>query len=171
MLKKSLFSPARPESAKTAYSPKDAPFTKPRSRRIEILNVPIEILGGGSPGGVFPFAKIHCTDERPHEVRSLPPPVSTPVRPCWTAFLSILRDVLLASRKCLPAALQVGPHADRQISEITAYAQIELSYGRFRCQSGKSFLGQCLRTRCAGGQDVADTIPIGMSLQKKSLRS
>jgi hypothetical protein len=44
------------------------------------------------------------------------------LRPCWTAFLSILRDVLLLSQKCLPAALQVGPYADRQTIEITAYA-------------------------------------------------
>jgi hypothetical protein len=27
----------------------------------------------GNTGGVFPFAKIHCTGERPHEVRSVPP--------------------------------------------------------------------------------------------------
>jgi hypothetical protein len=27
----------------------------------------------GSTGGVFPFAKIHPTGERPHEVRYVPP--------------------------------------------------------------------------------------------------
>ena len=32
LLKKSLFSPARPESAKTASLPKDAPFPMQRSR-------------------------------------------------------------------------------------------------------------------------------------------
>ena len=31
----------------------------------------------GNTGGVFPFAKIHCTGERPHEVRTVPPPVFT----------------------------------------------------------------------------------------------
>src|SRR4029077_16611370 len=64
----------------------------------------------------------------------------------------------LVSQKCLPAALQGGPHADRQIIETTAYAQIDLSCERFRCQSGKPFLGKCCRTLFAGSQDVADTI-------------
>jgi hypothetical protein len=45
------------------------------------------------------------------------------------AFLSILRDVLLLSQMCLPVALQVGPYADRQTIEITAYVQIQVSYG------------------------------------------
>src|SRR6185295_13155864 len=45
---------------------------------------------GGITGGVFPFAKIHCTGEWPHEVRSVPPPVLTRLRPCWTNVLSIL---------------------------------------------------------------------------------
>ena len=31
----------------------------------------------GSTGGDFPFAKIHYTGERPHEVRSVPLPVFT----------------------------------------------------------------------------------------------
>jgi hypothetical protein len=77
-----------------------------RSRFIKILNVPMIFSKGGSAGGVFPFAKIHCTGERPHEVRSVPPPVSIRLRPClwngaswragvgWVrrlAFLSILR--------------------------------------------------------------------------------
>jgi hypothetical protein len=72
---------------------RDAPFRELRSRFVEILNVLIEILGGGSAGGVFPFAKIHYTGERPHEVRSVPPPVSTHLQPCWTAFLSILLEL------------------------------------------------------------------------------
>ena len=36
------------------------------------------------------------------------------------SLLSILRDVLLLSQKCLPAALQVGSHADMRTNEITA---------------------------------------------------
>jgi hypothetical protein len=59
----------------------------------------------GSAGGVFPFAKIYCTGERPHEVRWVPPPGLHSLRPClrngasWRAgvgrvrrsdFLSIL---------------------------------------------------------------------------------
>src|SRR6185295_18684774 len=46
----------------------------------------------GSAGGVFPFAKIHCTGEWTHGVRLVPPLVSTRLRPSWTAFLSILRE-------------------------------------------------------------------------------
>ena len=30
--------------------------------------------------------------ERPHEVWSVPPPVSIRLWPCWTAFLSVLMD-------------------------------------------------------------------------------
>jgi len=61
-------------------------------------------------GGVFPFAKNHRMGERPHEVWSVPPPVSMRLRPClgkgasWRArvgrvrclaYLSILRGVSL----------------------------------------------------------------------------
>jgi hypothetical protein len=43
----------------------------------------------GSARGVFPFAKIHWMGERPHEVWSVPPPVSTRLRPCVKISLSI----------------------------------------------------------------------------------
>jgi hypothetical protein len=71
-----LFSPAQPPVRR------DAPLPELRSRLIEILNVPIEILGGRKCWRGFPFAKTHCTGERPHEVRSVPPPVSTCLQPC-----------------------------------------------------------------------------------------
>jgi hypothetical protein len=71
-----LFSPAQPPARR------DAPLPELRSRLIEILNVPIEILGGRKCWRGFPFAKTHCTGERPHEVRSVPPPVSTCLQPC-----------------------------------------------------------------------------------------
>ena len=45
----------------------------------------------GSVGGVFPFAKIHCTGERPHEVRSVPPRL----------FASSLAAALLVERHIL----------------------------------------------------------------------
>jgi len=48
----------------------------------------------GSAEGVFPFAKIHCTGERPHGVRSVPPPVSIRLRPRRTNILSILTGIL-----------------------------------------------------------------------------
>src|SRR5262245_24121352 len=69
----------------------------------------------GSAGGVFPFAKIHGAGERPHEVRLVPPPVWTRLRPClgygasWRAgvgrvkklaFLSILRATIVSPTAC-----------------------------------------------------------------------
>ena len=62
---------------------------------------------GGRAGGVFPYAKIHSEGERPHEVRSVPPPVSNRLRPCWTNFLSIQQECYL-----------IGPHG--QTLEVLA---------------------------------------------------
>ena len=71
MLKKSSFSPAQPRRAETHLYPCSvlASF-RPSTYRLRFSE-------GGIAGGVFPFAKIHCTGERPHEVRSVPPPAFT----------------------------------------------------------------------------------------------
>ena len=52
----------------------------------------------GSTGGDFPFAKIYSIGERPTQsaVRTSSPLRS--LRPCWTAFLSILRAQTKFSR-------------------------------------------------------------------------
>ena len=75
-------SPSRPESAKTDSLPWDAPFPVLRSRLIEILNVP-------HSGNELSW---QLGDGR---VRKGTPPVSTRLRPCWTDFLSIVRDTHL----------------------------------------------------------------------------
>jgi hypothetical protein len=77
MLKKLFFSPARPESVKTASSPIDAPFPMRRSRIVQILNVPhLENKLSWQLG----WAGEKCHASALHSLR-----------PCWTAFLSILR--------------------------------------------------------------------------------
>src|SRR6478736_3801781 len=104
MLKKSLFSPAQPRRAETRLFPCVVlGSSKSSTYQLSFSEV-------GSAGGVFPFAKIHCTGERPHGVRSVPPPVSTRLRPCLGQgasrragvgrvrsldFLSILFGILL----------------------------------------------------------------------------
>ena len=94
----------------------------------------------GNTGGVFPFAKIHCTGERPHEVRSVPPPGSTRLRPCLgqgasrrardgrvrsLAFLSILRDLLPFLQTCRSvkcwSATTVFPQPVRPLPPLPPY--------------------------------------------------
>src|SRR5262245_17998525 len=62
---------------------RDAPFPRLLSRLIEILNVPIEILGERKSWRGFPFVKIHRMGQRAPEARSVPPPVSSRLRPRW----------------------------------------------------------------------------------------
>jgi hypothetical protein len=62
-----------------------------RSRIAQRLNVEENFLEIGNTGGAYPFTKIHLKGERPTRsaVRTSSPLCS--LRPCWTAFLSILR--------------------------------------------------------------------------------
>jgi len=83
MLKQSLFLPTQPRRAETHLFPGFvlASF-RPSTYRLRFSEI-------GNTGGAFPFAKIHCTGERPHEVRSVPPPVLTRFglaeRPVWAS--------------------------------------------------------------------------------------
>jgi len=49
----------------------------------------------GSTGGVFPFAKNHSNGERPTRRAVCTSSALHSLRPCWTNFLSILRDSFL----------------------------------------------------------------------------
>lgn len=67
----SLFSPSQPWRAETRLFP-CVVLASFRS-----LTYRLKFSEVKSAGGVFPFAKIYCTGERPHEVRWVPPPVFT----------------------------------------------------------------------------------------------
>ena len=92
MLKKSLFSPARPRRAKTRLSPHSvlASF-RPSTYQMRFSEV-------GSTVGAFPFAKNHSNGERPTRSAVCTSSALHSLRPCWTNFLSILRGSVLMSR-------------------------------------------------------------------------
>src|SRR4029077_2927018 len=95
MLKKSLFSPAQPRRAETRLFPCVVlDSSKSSTYRMRFSEV-------GSAGGVFPFAKIHYTGDRLHEVRSVPPPVSTRLRPCLGQGASWRAGVGQVEKSCL----------------------------------------------------------------------
>ena len=76
MLKKSLFSPARP-------------------RRTETRLFPCSVLGS-SKSSTYPTRETSCPGSSgTGRVRKGTLPVSTRLQPCWTAFLSILRDTIV----------------------------------------------------------------------------
>jgi len=53
-----------------------------------------------STGGGFPFAKIHCMGDRPTRSAVCTSSGLHSLRPCWTAFLSILHGILLLPWMC-----------------------------------------------------------------------
>ena len=63
-------------------------------RIAQILNVEEEFLGAWKHWRGFSVRKIHSMGERPHKVRSVPPPDLRLLRPCWTNLLSLLHDLL-----------------------------------------------------------------------------
>ena len=81
---------------------RDVPVPVRRSRIVQTLNVPKEILGDGNHGGAFPFAKIHSTGERPTRSAVCTSLALHSLRPCWTNFLSILRGRVLLCQTCEP---------------------------------------------------------------------
>ncbi len=90
MLKKSLFSPAQPRRAETRLFPGSvlASFRSSTCREENLSD-------DGITGGAFPFAKIHPRGERPTRSAVCTSSDLHSLRPCWTAFLSILWECSL----------------------------------------------------------------------------
>jgi outer membrane lipoprotein-sorting protein len=92
MLKKSIFSPARLRRAKMHLFPRFVLVShKPSTLRRDFSE------SGNTVGGL-PFAKIHSRGERPTRSAVCTSSALRSLRPCWTNFLSILRDRVLLSR-------------------------------------------------------------------------
>jgi len=62
-----------------------------RSRIVQTLNIEGDFSDIGRTGGVFPFTKIYYKGERPTRSAVCTSAALHSLRPCWTAFLSILR--------------------------------------------------------------------------------
>jgi protease-4 len=83
-LKKSLFSPAQPRRAETRLSPGVVlALFRPSTYKRRFSEVGVAV-------GVFPFAKTYSRGERPTRSAVCTSSAIHSLRPCWTAFLSLL---------------------------------------------------------------------------------